>query len=56
MRGAGMVVLNERIGDSEVGELRAVICLEEKTARITEYLRAQFPYTRERCLDSLARN
>src|ERR1700691_2669581 len=34
--GGRVIILNERVGDSERRELVSVICLHEETARITE--------------------
>lgn len=50
-----MIVLDERIGDAELGEFLLIVGFHEEPAGITKNLRAQFPNARNRELIFLQR-
>jgi hypothetical protein len=46
--GTRVVVLDEYIGDAEAGKLLLVVSLQEKTPRVSDDFRLEFPDLRKR--------
>lgn len=56
LRRLRMIVLNERVLDSQIGEISFVVRLQEKAPRVLIHYRPQLPHTGKGCLEPLQVN